>query len=390
MKKLIFSLFPIFIMPITAMQFPIHHLNAKLIDAAKVGNFDEIHRLLEAGASIDARDMEGETPLIKAARKKQTSTCKLLLELGADVNAQTITNYADIRLPALHQEAVLRRANTQPQNGPTALMEAAGTGAEQVCRLLLEHNANANIKTTANRTTALIRAIYHGNASICKLIASRGADMNVKGGSHETALISALIWRDVSEALIAHSRFYPYYSLQALKESQDRIRTILLCWKRVCPTLPRDLKRLILLSNPELQRDTLNCPLGMFKDLMLEMPPQAIAALIRHGALDEKETIEKLAQRKMAQLKPLMIEAFEHAKKDQIGWRIYARNKVCDILAPDALEQNFGKEIRANIKYCLDSNDQLIPEESNCSVENSASWFPTSLLSIVQKVASFF
>jgi ankyrin repeat protein len=40
--------------------------------------------LLDRGASIDARDQWGDTPLIVACAKGNTATAKLLIERGAD------------------------------------------------------------------------------------------------------------------------------------------------------------------------------------------------------------------------------------------------------------------------------------------------------------------
>jgi uncharacterized protein len=60
------------------------------------GNYTALHKasihanrtilqvLLEAGADIDARDMEGDTPLLWAAWKGQAANALLLLERGAD------------------------------------------------------------------------------------------------------------------------------------------------------------------------------------------------------------------------------------------------------------------------------------------------------------------
>src|SRR5581483_5057182 len=47
-----------------------------------------IRLLLEKGADIEARDEQGQTPLIRAAADAQTGIVKLLLEKGADIEAK--------------------------------------------------------------------------------------------------------------------------------------------------------------------------------------------------------------------------------------------------------------------------------------------------------------
>src|SRR5208283_1893942 len=62
--------------------------NRELMQAAEKGQLEEVTRLLNEGADVNAKDQQGKTALILAASKGQLPVTKLLLDKGADVNAK--------------------------------------------------------------------------------------------------------------------------------------------------------------------------------------------------------------------------------------------------------------------------------------------------------------
>lgn len=80
-----------------------------------------VKELLEQGAEVDAREDNGDTPVIEAARCGHIIALKMLLDRGANVNAQN-------------------------NDGDTALMMAGLTSDPTMVRLLLARGANARIK----------------------------------------------------------------------------------------------------------------------------------------------------------------------------------------------------------------------------------------------------
>ena len=111
-----------------------------LASAARVGDVAEIRRLVKAGAGVnEPSGVNGWTPLHHAIHKNQAGSVKVLLELGADVNA---------RVP----------------HSVTPLMMAAGYGYDHIVRILLDHSADPSIKD-ANGETALDYA-NHGVTDI--------------------------------------------------------------------------------------------------------------------------------------------------------------------------------------------------------------------------------
>ena len=67
-----------------------HH--EALFQAVKNFDYDEVKKLIEEGADVNARDNRGFTVLIWASAWRQTEIVKLLIEAGADVNAKADMN----------------------------------------------------------------------------------------------------------------------------------------------------------------------------------------------------------------------------------------------------------------------------------------------------------
>lgn len=75
--------------------------------------------------------------------------------------------------------------------GYTALMAAAKTGNEEITGLLLEHNANPEIRNNENRT-ALWIAAYYGNTDIIKMLLDHKAKIEAKDNEGYTPLFAAI------------------------------------------------------------------------------------------------------------------------------------------------------------------------------------------------------
>lgn len=69
------------------------NLSEVIIQAARVGNAEVINESIYQKADINAVDEKGYTPLIVACYNNRYESAKLLLELGADVNAQGLGGY---------------------------------------------------------------------------------------------------------------------------------------------------------------------------------------------------------------------------------------------------------------------------------------------------------
>src|SRR4051794_1618511 len=120
-----------------------------LAAAIRDADAQAVGKLIEAGADVNARDAEHNTPLILAAFYAGPRCVELLLEKGADPNA----------------------AN---RSGVTALIRAA-TDYEKA-RLLIDAGGKGGVRTAALGNTPLVLAARRaGNSRTVRLLLERGA-----------------------------------------------------------------------------------------------------------------------------------------------------------------------------------------------------------------------
>ena len=123
---------------------------------------DLIH---DAGAHIDARDADRETPLLNAIFKKHTRTARRLIELGADVNA----------------------ANQSSRESP--ILFACSFDRYELIPMLLEQGADYHTNNRFGRGVAHNAAI-HGGPKIITTLATMylaGLDISLRDGTGRTA-----------------------------------------------------------------------------------------------------------------------------------------------------------------------------------------------------------
>lgn len=148
-----------------------------LIKAALVGCVAAVRELLAQGVEANARDKKGMTALMHGAKQERIEVVQALVENGVDVNL-----------------AVDKGSDA----GCTALIMAVTASNEAIVRLLLDHGADANARTTRDRRTALIHTAsnHYSPAStkveIMELLLTHGADVNTKSKDRKTALLMAI------------------------------------------------------------------------------------------------------------------------------------------------------------------------------------------------------
>ena len=108
-----------------------------LMEASSGGFLDIVQLLLDHGAEVNAQSQAGNTALIYACCGGYEDVVKLLLDYGALIEA--------------HNE-----------NGHTPLMEAASGGHVNVAKLLLERGACINSHSNEFKESALTLACYKG------------------------------------------------------------------------------------------------------------------------------------------------------------------------------------------------------------------------------------
>jgi len=175
-----------------------------LFAAAQSGDVAAIRSRAAAGATIDARDGRGRTPLIVAAFARQHDAMRALASAGADPNALENDRYDTVTVAAVADdvgtlEVALAiggsaRSVTSRYDG-TALIAAAHLGHDGVVRVLIR--AGAPLDHVNNLGwTALIESIVLGNGgprhvATLKALVDAGANVNLADRSGTTPLALA-------------------------------------------------------------------------------------------------------------------------------------------------------------------------------------------------------
>ena len=172
--------------------------DAALIKATEVGNYNNVQRLLDDGANIEAKNEYGNTVLISAISNSRFDIAELLIKRGANVNVAGTHGYtALIHAAARNRIDIVKLLMNNGANidiatndGYTALILAASNGHIDIAQFLINNGANIDIATN-DGYTALIKAASNGHIDIVQLLINNGANIDIAENDGYTALIKA-------------------------------------------------------------------------------------------------------------------------------------------------------------------------------------------------------
>ncbi|TCM95864.1 ankyrin repeat protein [Paenibacillus sp. BK033] len=146
-----------------------------LFQAAQSGDATKAKELVEAHPQLaNAENEDGLTPLGYAAHFGSAEVVRVLLELGADVNAVSHSRISFI-----------------PSN--TALHAAiAGERSLEVIKLLLAKGADTTILDSNGHTCLHSAAFHDDNLEMIRLLMEHGADANASADGGDTPLSLAV------------------------------------------------------------------------------------------------------------------------------------------------------------------------------------------------------
>ena len=146
-------------------------LDRELLAAALDGNLNEVKGLLDKGANVNVKSINGHTPLHNAAQRGHAEAARLLIDRGANPDAED-------------------------RSKKTSLHWAATNGHEGVARLLIDRGANPNAENR-NKETPLHLAAYYDHVEIARLLLDKGARVDAEDIEKFTPLYFATVARHV-------------------------------------------------------------------------------------------------------------------------------------------------------------------------------------------------
>src|SRR5262245_63884620 len=157
-------------------------LAAELVTAIRNGDVQFVRKLLANGADVNARDAEGNTPLILASLYAGPECVELLIEKGADVNTANSAGATPlIRAATSYDKSLLLvaagarvRVRTADLGNTPLNLAARCAGNSRTVKLLLEHGANATERNDAG-VGPVLAAAASGDVETMRLLLDAGA-----------------------------------------------------------------------------------------------------------------------------------------------------------------------------------------------------------------------
>jgi ankyrin repeat protein len=170
--------------------------------AAYYGRTEVLKVLFKRDENGEIRDDKQlrDNALYQATDNEHEETVKMLLEYGADPNAEgptygfALTASAYDGTTGIMQALLAKGADVNKRGGEygTALQAAAFRGDSENVELLLNHGAVLNTDPIGYYGNELQAAVFTGDETTIKLLIDRGANVNAFGGHYSYAIIAAV------------------------------------------------------------------------------------------------------------------------------------------------------------------------------------------------------
>ena len=162
--------------------------DARLIEAARLGQGAAVRTLLAKRADANVREADGTTALHWAVRSDDRPTVAALIKAGADVSATNRYGVTPLALAATNGNAEIvdallnagADANSASPEGASALMTASRTGSRAVVKTLLDHGARVNAREQWFGETALMWAAAEDHPDVVQLLIDSGAELDAR------------------------------------------------------------------------------------------------------------------------------------------------------------------------------------------------------------------
>ena len=175
-----------------------------LMLAARTGKTDAVRLLLEARADVNAKESwGGTTALMWAVAQGHAEAARLLIAAGGDVNARSHYVAAANGRGFEGRTPVASRTEEKVEEFAsgwlTPLMLAARDGSLELARILVEAGADVDAEAGDGKT-ALALAIFNGSYDVASFLVDRKADVNKADAQRFTPLFWAVDRRNMETA----------------------------------------------------------------------------------------------------------------------------------------------------------------------------------------------
>jgi ankyrin repeat protein len=178
-----------------------------LILAAEEGDVEMVQLLIEKGAEVGGFDCKGWTALHYAVDNKNIEICKLLLQHNADPNAMAT------------DKLIFQRTGCYA----SPLHLAVSMGSSDIARILLKHGADITLKDSDGETP-LHKSIAKGDTMVRLLLYSKKEDLSLNGRLLDMGDSEAHIHMHNEAALqIKNNRGFTPMDYVRLNQNSERI-----------------------------------------------------------------------------------------------------------------------------------------------------------------------
>jgi ankyrin repeat protein len=149
--------------------------------------FDIISLLIDAGAPLNEYDNLGKTPLLICVDKGDAKSAKLLVERGADIEAEV---HARSTESTHYGNSYGYISNNDQEVGYTPLWLAVSNEYKKMLTALIRLGANVNARRNLINDTPLIYSCVRNYIECAHLLIRGGADINLQDRNGDSALMN--------------------------------------------------------------------------------------------------------------------------------------------------------------------------------------------------------
>ncbi len=217
-------------------QITATEVSLTLFSAVDGNCIDLVTKLLDQGASVDARDRLGARPLSHAARSGHLQMVDLLLARGAPINARNLVGATALYFAAegshilIAQRLIERDAdvNLTGRSGISPIAAAAYAGNDVIFDALLAHGADERAPDDTGKPP-IVYAAAGARFDIVKRLLARNIDVNARYRND----LTLLMWSSGPDELVPEAQAIKVVSclLDAgahIDDRDDRGRTALM------------------------------------------------------------------------------------------------------------------------------------------------------------------